>query len=142
MAAVVIPFVTVISCKQNLDKVIFPDSLNNETREFLQKNNCNVLIYMDSVDCSPCLLNAWKPYKRILEKNAVGILLIMNYVDESHIIAVQKQTDVKFHYIKDKNGEFKTKNKIFQFAKDNIFVIDKNSNVIFIESPIKNELAW
>jgi hypothetical protein len=130
------------SCKQEWIKVTFPDNIPDETEQYIQNHEYTVLLCIDSTECSPCVLNFWKPYKRVLEKYDTGILLIIRNSDEQVVINILKSLKVVFHFIIDKEEKFKAENKIFKSVTDNIFVIDKNKNVIFSESPIKNEQTW
>jgi hypothetical protein len=128
-------------CKHNV-QVVFPDTVQNEMLQYIQEHEYTVVIYLDSADCSPCLLNAWKPYKRILEKKNTGIFLVFHNLEEQTVVNTLKSINVTFHFILDEDGAFKVTNEIYKFVKDNIFVMDKNRNVIMAESPIANDKTW
>jgi hypothetical protein len=140
--SVLIVFVVVLTgCKHNM-KAIFPEIIQTEISQYMQEHEYTVVIYLDSANCSPCLLNAWKPYKRILEKKNTGILLVFNDFEEQTVVDILKSINVSFHYILDKAGNFKTSNVIFHFTNDNVFVMDKEKTVIMAESPINNDITW
>jgi hypothetical protein len=77
-----------------------------------------------------------------LEKHKTGILLVILNSDEEAITNTLNQMDVAFHFIIDKESKFTGNNEVFKFAKDKAFVMNKNKNVIFPDSPIKNEENW
>jgi hypothetical protein len=84
----------------------------------------------------------WKPYKRVLEKKNTGILTVFNGFDEQTVINTLKSINATFHFILDSGGTFKAGNEIYKFVKDNIFVMDRNRNVIMAESPVANDRTW
>jgi len=132
-----------ISCKQDL-QVVFPDIPKLEQRT--QNNEYTTIIYVDSSgQCTPCSLkhlNSWKAYQKTLEKYKTNILLVVNYSNEQYFIEALKTVGV-FDFVLDQKSAFRILNdKIFRSAYDGIFVIDKNKNVIFTDSPIKNEQTW
>jgi hypothetical protein len=51
------------SCKQELIKVVLPDNTTDETENYIQTYEYMVVLCVDASNCSPCLLNLWKPYK-------------------------------------------------------------------------------
>ncbi|MDR3244885.1 MAG: hypothetical protein LBT50_00450 [Prevotellaceae bacterium] len=103
-----------------------------------------IIIYIDIAGCTPCSLSnlePWKNYKKTLAKYDAGVLLVFRNPDEEKIIDILKSMEITFHFMFDKTGKFKAENEIFK-SVGNILVIDKNKNVIFSESPIKNEQTW
>jgi hypothetical protein len=66
--------------------------------------------------------------------------LVINNTNEQNIIEILKSLEISFHFVFDKKAKFRIMNdNIFRIASDGVFVIDKNKNVIFTESPIKND---
>ncbi|MDR3266192.1 MAG: redoxin domain-containing protein [Tannerella sp.] len=141
LTIILLAFVS-ISCKQELMKVVLPDNVSSETENYIQSHEYMIVLCLDASDCSPCLLNLWKPYKRVMEKRKTGILLVILNSDEETITNTLKNMNVTFNFIIDKESTFKTNNEVFKFAKDKAFVIDRNKNVVFPDSPIKNEKNW
>jgi hypothetical protein len=129
-------------CRHDDIQAIFPDTLQNETAQYMQEHEYMVVIYLDSANCSPCLLNEWKPYKRALEKKNTGVLLIFHNLEEQTVVNTLKYINVTFHFIIDNGNIFRANSEIFKFNRDNVFVMDKNRNLIMTESPIKNEKTW
>jgi hypothetical protein len=84
----------------------------------------------------------WKHLEKNLEKNNTGILFVICNSDEQSVIEALKYNKLTFPFIFDKGGKFKANNEIFKFVKDNVFVMDRNKNVIMAESPIENEQTW
>jgi hypothetical protein len=136
--------VVFISCKQEVITVVLPDNIPVEMEQYVQNHKYTVMIYVDSTDCTPCsfkYLVPWYPLQTECEKNGIGVLLIIRNSDERAVIHTLESIGT-FHFIFDKGGKFKANNKIFKIAKDNIFVMDKNREVIFIDSPIKDKQTW
>jgi hypothetical protein len=135
-------FTVLMGCGRADMKINFPETVPNETVRYMQEHEYTAVIYLDSANCSPCLLNVWKPYKRILERKDTGILLVFNDFEEQTIVDILKSVNVAFHYIIDKEGEFRTGNEVFRFVRNNVFVMDRDKTVIMVESPIENEQTW
>jgi hypothetical protein len=129
-----------MSCKQEM-KVIFTESVPDGINQY----DYIIVIYFDTSDCTGCSLSQldlWKIHQKILGKYNTGILLVFHNSDENNIINILKSKRVTFPFIFDKNGKLKANNKIFESAENKIFVMDKNRNVIFPDSPIKSEKNW
>jgi hypothetical protein len=136
-------FAVGIACKHEI-KVILPNNYPEEIVEYIQRQKYMVMIYVDSSDCTPCSfkhLLQWYSARNDFEKNGIGILLIFRNSDERAVIRALRSIGT-FHFIFDKGGKFKANNKVFKYAKDNIFVMDKDKNVIFPESPVTDEKTW
>jgi hypothetical protein len=89
------------------------------------------------------LINPWEVYKKRLVKYNTGILLVINSTQEQYFDNILKSFKIALCRIFDKTRKFRTSNdKIFQVARDEVFVIDKDKNVIFTGSPIANEEKW
>jgi arsenate reductase-like glutaredoxin family protein len=133
-----------VSCK-HAETITFLDNTPREVHQYIQQHQYTVIIYIDIATCTPCSLSnlaPWKNYKKTLDKYDTGVVLVFRNPDEEKIIDILKSMEITFHFMFDKNGKFKAENKIFKSITDNIFVINKNKNVIFSESPIKNEQKW
>ncbi|MDR3246668.1 MAG: redoxin domain-containing protein [Prevotellaceae bacterium] len=119
--------------------------MSDEINQYIQTYKYVSIIYIDIAECTGCSLShlaAWEVHKKILDKYNIGVLLVFRNTDEEQIVKILKSKKITFPFIFDKTGEFKTGNKIFKSIKDNIFVIDRDKNVISLESPIKNEQTW
>jgi hypothetical protein len=126
-------------------KVVFPDTIQPEIEQYIREQEYIAVIYVDSSKCTPCSLHhltLWKTHIKELNDNNTGILLIICNSDEQAVIEVLKAKNVVFPFIIDKGGKFKTNNEIFKLVRENTFVMDKNQNVIFTESPIKDDKTW
>jgi hypothetical protein len=120
------------------------DNIPNETKRYMYLYDYTVVIYIDSAQCTPCSLEhlkLWKFCKKDLEEHNTGILLIIHNSDEQLVIETLKSIGV-FNFILDKGGKFKLNNEIFKIINNNVFVMDRNKNVIFTESPIANKKQW
>jgi hypothetical protein len=125
-------------------KVTLPDNCPADIAQYMQQYEYMVMIYVDSSDCTPCSfrhLAQWYSARNDFEKNGVGILLIFRNTDERTVIRTLKSIGT-FHFVFDKKGKFKADNKVFEYVEDNIFVMDKDKNVLFMESPLKDEKTW
>jgi hypothetical protein len=111
----------------------------------VQAYNYVVVIYIDSSDCAPCSLrnlDLWNPRTKELKDNNTGILLVIHNSDEQAVLDAFKTTGITLPFIFDKGGKFKASNEVFKYVRGNTFVMDKNRNAIFNESPIASEKAW
>jgi hypothetical protein len=134
------------SCGDETVKIVFPDAVQPEIEQYMQKHEHTVVIYIDSSECTPCSLNhlsLWKKHRNELTQNKTGILLIIHNSDEDAVINVLTQKKITFHFIIDRGRKFKLKNReAFGLSNGNTFVMDKNKNVIFYGSPIASEEKW
>jgi peroxiredoxin len=136
-------FACCIGCKDEI-KVTLPDNYSNEIQQYIKQQQYMVMIYVDSSDCTPCSLKPlfrWNSLKDKLEKNGIGVLLIFRNSDE-RVVARSLKLIGTLHFIIDKGGKFKVNNKFYKYIKDNIFVMDKDNNVVMTQSPIANEKTW
>jgi alkyl hydroperoxide reductase subunit AhpC len=135
-------FVLLVSCKQEL-KVFFPENI--EKPDF-QSGKYMVIVYKKPEGCTSCALSnlaPWKLYKNALIKHNVGVLLIINNTNERDVVRMLNSLDIQFPVVFDKEGEFRRINDyLFKVAHDEVFVIDKDDNVIFTDSPIASEEKW
>jgi hypothetical protein len=132
-----------VSCNRET-KVIFPEKMQDEISQYIQKHKYTAVIYVGHSQCTTCALsnlNTWKVHKKTLDKNDVGILLVFRDRDENKIIEILKSLKIVFMFIFDKTGQFGTNNEA-SLSEDNVFVMDKDKNVIFKGSPVKNEEKW
>jgi predicted nucleic acid-binding protein len=132
-----------ISCKRET-KAIFSEEIQEEISQYIQTHKYTAVIYVEPSQCTTCALsnlNTWKVHKKALDKNDVGILLVFRDQDENKIIEILKSLEIAFMFIFDKTGQFGTNNEMSLF-EDNVFVMDKDKNVIFKGSPIISEEKW
>jgi glutaredoxin len=111
----------------------------------MQEHEYMAVVYVDSVTCTSCKFNnltMWKHLEKNLEKNNTGVLFVIRNSDEQSVIEALKSNKLTFPFIFDNGGKFKANNEIFKFARSNVFVMDRNKNVIMAESPIENEQTW
>jgi peroxiredoxin len=134
------------SCGGEPIKIVFPNAVQPEIEQYMQKHKYMVVVYVDSAECTPCSLNhlsLWKTHRNELEQNKTGILLIINNSDEDAVMNVLKNKKITFYFIIDRGKKFKLTNRdAFGLSYDNTFVMDKNKNVIFNGSPIATEEKW
>ncbi|MDR2407177.1 MAG: hypothetical protein LBE13_03570 [Bacteroidales bacterium] len=131
------------ACKREI-KVVMPDDLPVEIEQYIQKQRHVVMIYVDSSDCTLCSfkhLIQWYSAKDEFEKNGIGILLAFRNSDEKTVIRALRSIGT-FRFFFDKGGKFKAENKVFKYAENNIFVMDRDKNVIMTKSPLQNEKTW
>jgi hypothetical protein len=132
------------ACRQELGKVILPDNYPAGIEQYMDQQKYMIMIYVDSSDCTPCSLKhlfPWDSHREKFEKNGIGILLIFRNTDERVVSRAVKLIGT-FHFVFDREGKFKEDNKFYKYVKDNIFVMDRDNNVIMTESPLANEKAW
>jgi peroxiredoxin len=132
------------ACQQRITKVILSDSYQTTIKQYIQQQEYMVMIYVDSSDCTPCSfkhLVRWYEAKNNFEENGIGILLIFRNSDERAVISTLRSIGT-FNFIFDKGGKFKAENNVFKYARDNIFVMDKDNNVLFTQSPLKDKETW
>ena len=131
-----------VSCKNEM-KLTLTDNIVNEIENL--QHPYNIILYIDISGCTSCelqLLSPWTKYQPVLEKYETGLLLVIYHPNKQSVMEVL-QTIGEFNCVFDATGKFKSANKrLFESVQDNTFVIDRNKNVIFTESPIKNEETW
>jgi hypothetical protein len=130
-----------VSCRQEL-KVTFQENAD-DIETYIESHKYTVIVYMNPEGCTTChmsTLSPWKLYRKILDKYNIHVLLMVNSTNEEYITEILKSLELSFYLVFDKKGKFKImNNEIFQIASDEVFVIDKDKNVIFTESLIKND---
>jgi hypothetical protein len=132
------------SCKRELT-VVFPDTVRDTIEQYLQKYEYMTIVYVDSSECTQCAFNhltLWKRHKKELSKYNTGVLFVIQNSDEQAVIKILKTLELIFPFVFDKGNKIKTGNDIFKFTNENVFVLDRNLNVIFLESPIANRQKW
>jgi hypothetical protein len=87
-------------------------------------------------------LDFWNPHKKELKDNNIGLFLVIHNSDEQAVIETFKTMGIAFPFVFDKGGKFKANNEVYKYARGNTFVMDKNRNAIFNESPIASEKSW
>ncbi|MDR3247114.1 MAG: hypothetical protein LBT50_11880 [Prevotellaceae bacterium] len=138
-------FVIFNSCGHEPVKVVFPSTIHPEIEQYMQAYEYMAVVYVDSVTCTSCKFNSltmWKHFEKNLKKNNTGVLFLIRNSDEQSVIEALKYNKLTFPFIFDKEGKFKAVNEIFKFVRDNVFVMDRNKNVVMAESPIENEQTW
>jgi hypothetical protein len=137
-----------ICCKQGLCqkelKVVFHD---DTIVNCIKSCEYTVIIYIQPEGCTSCamsnLINPWEVYKKRLAKYNMGILLVINSTAEQYFDNMLKSFNIALCHTFDKTRKFRISNdKIFQVVSDGTFVIDKNKNVIFTDSPISTVEKW
>jgi hypothetical protein len=95
--------------------------------------------------CTPCSFSAistWTHLKPNFAEQNTGILLIINNPDEQSVLESLKENKITVPFVFDNKRIFKISNLDIFSKAGNIFVIDRDKNVIFTESPIKDEKTW
>jgi hypothetical protein len=132
-----------VSCKHE-EKAVFPVKIPDEVNQYIHKHKYTIVIYVETVQCTSCALSSlssWKVQKKVLDRYDVGILLVFNSRDENQIIETLQSLKILFMFIFDKTGHFKASNRM-NLVNDNVFIMDKDQNVVFTGSPIINEEKW
>jgi peroxiredoxin len=130
------------SCKETI-KIVFPNVVQSEIEQYMQKHKYMVVIYVDSAACTPCSMEhiaLWKKHGEELMRSNTGVLLVIQNSDEQAIINALKSVKVTFPFIIDRGKKFKVKN--IKALITGTFVMNKNRKVIFTGSPIATEEKW
>ena len=139
-------FVLLAAVGKGQTKVFFPEKISDEARQYIAENKYILVIYQDEEECIACLhnqLQIWKKYRKHLKKYGVGVVMIFHNWNEENINRAMSSKGLEFVHIMDKTGKFRTTNdKIFKLASGSIFVVDAHNNLVFFDSPIKNEIIW
>jgi hypothetical protein len=136
-----------MSCEQNSKnlKIVFPDNIE-KTENYIVSHKYVIVIQINDNDCVPCSFNdlkQWKLHENILDKYDIGVLLVLPIADEQKASELLKSLDMQFHIVFDKIKKFRVINdRVLRAARDGVFVIDKDKNVIFAGSPIATEEKW
>jgi hypothetical protein len=137
-------FIVFISCKREF-KIVFPDTVRNTVETYLQEYKYLIIVYVDSSECTQCALShltQWKRHGKELSECNTGVLFVIQNSDEQAVLKVLKTVEIIFPFVFDKGKEIKTNNKIFKSISENVFVIDRNLNTIFLESPVTSRKRW
>jgi hypothetical protein len=95
-------------------KIVFPNAVQPEIEQYMQKQKYMVIIYVDSSECTPCSLDhlsLWKKHHRELAHNETGILLIIHNSNKDAVVNVLKNKKIAFNFIFDEGRKFKCNNK-------------------------------
>jgi hypothetical protein len=137
-----------LSCEQNSKdpKIVFPDNADEKTETYVTSHKYTVIVQIDNGDCVMCSANnliQWKWHEKTLNRYNIGVLIVLPVADEQKGVELLKSLNAQFHIVFDKMKQFKVINdKVFRVARDGVFVIDKDKNVIFTGSPIATEEKW
>lgn len=145
-----------LSCKSNGKKDIEPDvksflgSIAIVNRDIEQKISASfvdkdyiLIIYLEIEDCMPCILdnvNLLKIYQSDFDKFKTGVLLIIQDSDKNNEInSIIEELDIHYPVFFDKGDSFRDSNKSMNHKVCHTFIMNKDYEVIWIGSPIKNE---
>jgi hypothetical protein len=126
-------------------KVTFPDDIQNTIEKYFQSYEYMIIVYVDSSECTQCAFNhltLWKRHKKELDECNTGVLFVIQNSDEQTVLKTLKTLELIFPFVFDKGKKIKTNNDIFKFTNENIFVLNRNLNVIFLGSPVANRQKW
>ncbi|MDR2423315.1 MAG: hypothetical protein LBD59_01145 [Prevotellaceae bacterium] len=140
-----IVFTVFASCKGEL-KMVLTDTVSNKINHLAQQYKHIIVVGIDATECTGCAIqniSQWTGKQvQTLKKYNVGLLFFVYHASD-HTVKELFETLKDFNCVFDAIGKFKSANsKVFNSVKDNIFVIDRDKNVIFTESPIKDEKTW
>jgi hypothetical protein len=137
----ILVFVVMFTACRREFKIVFPDIVQADVEQYMAKHDYIMVTYISSSDCALCTLNLCNSHKGSLKRHNTGILLVFRDSDEQAITDILKSQKISLPFIID-DGKFKANNEVFKYARSNTFVMDKNRNAVFNESPIANEQVW
>lgn len=151
------------TCKGNTDKdivektigltVSFPENVevkvsgNDTVLPFPSSAKAKILIYIDSVGCSPCRMNLPTLTHRIndLQKSGLTNVPFLIFAFSNNYPYLEKNIYLaKFDYpiYYDRTDEL---NKLNHFPKDprfNAFLLDKENKIVLVGNPVENDVLW
>lgn len=122
--------------------IILPENLYDDFTAYNFRNFI-FISYIDSVECTRCVLEKIKQYmvhdfSKVLTDN----LIIINNFDEERVRKILSELYIDYPVLFDKTGEFKKKNYFLTEDFFKYFVIDKRKKIIWLGSPIETSKSW
>lgn len=125
--------------------LIIPQQMEDEYENILHSSKNKLIIIVDPKDCTACALqniNTLKLYREQLSKFNTEVLLFTKGSSKNEVESVLYDMKIEYPVIYYNNDEFIIKNKLTDNPLLHTFVINKEKNVIWIGSPIKNQKSW
>lgn len=123
-------------------KYVGQDTLCNHLFEKKYK----ILLYVDSVECTPCRLQLYEWHKKIKEtklySDSLAFLLIVNTRNPKLIDILVQKNHFDYPIFFDKNGNMQ---KINHFPEDpyfQTFLLNQENKILLIGNPNNNKQLW
>ena len=105
-----------------------------------------ILIYIDSIGCSPCKLqlSEWKILMNECKQNSIGIsfLFVIHSSDYHQLETEFYFEEFSYPVIYDYNNEFNSLNRFPEDFLFHTFLLDDKNKVLLVGSPINNVEMW
>lgn len=118
---------------------------SDTTANALFDNQYKIIIYLDSVFCTPCAfddITIWRSYIKILNELNTKIILICNHPNSQTVRSYMEEAQINLPILFDRNETFKKQNNLPKEQKFQTFVVDSSRTVIWVGSPVYNKESW
>lgn len=108
-------------------------------------NRTLIVAYVDSCLCTSCYFKDFQKYNmHNLESHMTDLVFVVSesIYTKMGIDSVLKQYGLDYLVLLDVKGHLKQNNDFLHNPVYNVFVIDRDYNIIWLGSPIKNEDTW
>jgi hypothetical protein len=127
-------------------QISYPENMPKEISEYINAHDYMIIVYHKVTGCTGCSVSELKPwgmYGKSFDKYKTGVLLVIRSTEkEENIRNLLKSDKIEYPCIFDSDGSFKTNNPVYEQTEENVIAVDKNKNVIFTGSPIKDRETW
>lgn len=163
ISILIITFLSVLSACQDKNKqeitqiikewqgkeVVFPENptftqFGNDTIPYqIPESEYKIVLYVDSVGCTSCILQLHK-WKELIEEvdslsaGTVPVLFFFHPKDKREISYLLKRDDITIPVCIDKEDRFNTMNNFPNNQSFQCFLLDKDNKVILIGNPVHN----
>lgn len=122
------------------------DTLVVDSTNLLQKPNYQLLVYLDSTECTPCYANHHGEWEYILKECrkyepsiALSIIIESKNISDNVKRKFMESTVKKTIFI-DTNGIFRKKNPAFPDSKImHVLLLDKDNKIVLVGNPLSNK---
>ena len=107
---------------------------------------CKILVYVDSIGCTPCRLQL-PEWKALLEEmkpvhDRVSVLFVFQPQNIEELDMLFLRYGVRTPYFQDEDEKFKKVNSFPGDMSSQVFLLDKDNRVVLVGSPIGNTKLW
>ena len=122
---------------------------NGLDTSFVIEDNIKMLIYYDSISCSPCLMNQMFEWSDVIYHSETiaspfPIYFIFNPSEHEYhtLVKMLKLQSFDYPVFIDTTGSLAKQNPTIDLYRWHCFLLDKNNKVALVGTPINNRELW
>lgn len=127
--------------------IVFPKAMYNDRAiDSLLKMDYKLVVYTDSVGCTECHLSLGEWSVKIREMKVINknlsFVFIVNNSSELVIRSLLNKNRFDYPVFIDHNNSFYKLNSLKKDHRFQVFLLDRENNILLIGDPIRNDAIW